>query len=242
MEDAFALYLKRWQQLKRFYRRYSTPESQEMLAVLPEVILDLRRRYGFLDLLITGSLAFGMCDENSDIDLIYFGRMRRHEWDFINSSEREEGLQFVHYLRNVLQKSISNRLGRNIDVHLPGRPYFELDNIQKSLLLLQQGNGNVDVFHVMRLAQFYQESRLCLPVDGIARQFSREIEASRGKCKPLDSEMREITGNLFTALSFKKYNRRLMVRGVSFPAEIKNLFFQMFEAFDADYITYGCSG
>ncbi len=199
--------VSRFRRVKQFFLNYETEESRRMIRELRGIYRDIGSRGMHVAFDLLGSLNFGIADRGSDIDLIVYLRGEECLADPNDACSVPQPLKAVFdALRDGLME---------IEVC----DSLDLDRVEKAIR-----NEDSNDTHLQRFA-FYRS--ICRPVN---LRLIKEVEsllldkpAFRRKLAAMVREYIRIMISSFRHIySFKKYQTRLIEKGIRMPTEISD--------------------
>ncbi len=193
--------------IKKFYRTFQTPETEDRLDSLEEVIPLLEARFqGDIAMDVMGSVNMGISQSSSDIDFIVYSRCTEPCHD-----------GFVHCQRfEQAQALLEDLQGPRYDFHI--LDCINLNQVEESI---HEKNFECEVtqrFLAYRAMGRPVNYRVIAPVEDLLDQdplFREEVEGS------VQSYLRIFCACSQNALSFKKYESRLTEIGIRLPDSVK---------------------
>lgn len=200
--------VSRFRRVKQFFLNYETEESRRMIRELRGIYRDIGNRGMHVAFDLLGSLNFGIADRGSDIDLIVYLRGEECLTDPNDACSIPQPLQAVFE---------ALRAGH---MEIEVCDSLDLDRVEKAIR-----NEDSNDTQLQRFA-FYRS--ICRPVN---LRLIKEVEsllldkpALRKKLAAMVREYIRIMISSFRHIySFKKYQTRLIEKGIRMPKEISDL-------------------
>jgi Icc-related predicted phosphoesterase len=200
--------ISRFNRVKKFFLGHETAASKHMIEELRGIYRDMGKRGIGIAFDLLGSLNFGIAEQGSDIDLIVYLRGEECRPDPNDACSVPPPLQMVFdELRN-----------RHLEIEVCDS--LDLDRIEKALRA-----GDADDGHLQRFA-FYRA--ICRPVNlRLIKEVENLLLYRPALRKKLETTVREYIRIMISSVrhiySFKKYESRLIEKGIRMPEEIADL-------------------
>ncbi len=200
--------ISRFNRVKNFFLGHETAASQHMIGELRGIYRDMGTRGMRVAFDLLGSLNFGIAEPGSDIDLIVYLRGEECRPDPNDACSVPQPLQTVF---DELRK-------RHLEIEVCDS--LDLDRIEEALRA-----GDADDGHLQRFA-FYRA--ICRPVNlRLIKEVENLLLDRPALRKKLEATVREYIRIMISSVrhiySFKKYESRLIEKGIRMPEEIADL-------------------
>ncbi|MBN1381126.1 MAG: metallophosphoesterase [Deltaproteobacteria bacterium] len=200
--------ISRFRRVKKFFLGHETETSKHMIRDLRTIYRELEKRGIHIAFDLLGSLNFGIANPGSDIDLIVYLRGEECVPDPNDACSIPQPLQAVF---DELHK-------RNLEIEVCDS--LDLDRVEQAIL-----SENLEDTHLQRFA-FYRAT--CRPVNlRLIKKVENLLLARPDLQKKLEASVREYIRIMISSVrhiySFKKYQSRLIEKGIKMPAEISDL-------------------
>jgi Icc-related predicted phosphoesterase/predicted nucleotidyltransferase len=200
--------ISRFRRVKKFFLGHETETSRHMIRELRLMYRDLKDRGMNVAFDLLGSLNFGIANPDSDIDLIVYLKGEECLPDPNDACKIPQPLQAV----------FDELKTRHLDIEVCDS--IDLDRVKKAILAEDLNDG-----HLQRFA-FYRAT--CRPINLRLIKDTENLLIRRPVLqKKLEAQVREYIRIMISSVrhiySFKKYQSRLIEKGIKMPAEIADL-------------------
>jgi len=200
--------ISRFRRVKKFFLGHETEASRHMMRELRTIYRDLNSRGMRIAFDLLGSINFGIAASGSDIDLIVYLRGQDCVPDPNDACTIPAPLQAVF---DELHK-------HNLAIEVCDS--LDLDRVETAIR-----NNDVDDSHLQRFA-FYRA--ICRPINlRLIKEVENQFLNRRILQKKVETSVREYLRIIVSSdrhiYSFKKYQSRLIEKGIKMPAEIADL-------------------
>ncbi|MBN1665422.1 MAG: metallophosphoesterase [Deltaproteobacteria bacterium] len=200
--------VSRFRRVKKFFLGHETDESKHMIGELRTIYRDMKKQGMNVAFDLLGSLNFGIANPGSDIDLIVYLRGEKCKPDQNDSCTIPRPLQTVF---DELQK-------HHIEIEV-------CDSLDRDRVKAAIFSGDLNDGHLQRFA-FYRAT--CRPINlRLIKEVENLLLQRPMLRKKLEADVKEYIRIIVSTTrhldSFKKYQSRLIEKGIRMPDEIADL-------------------
>lgn len=200
--------ISRFRRVKKFFLNHETDTSRHIVRELRLIYRDLQQRGMNVAFDLLGSVNFGIANPGSDIDLIVY----LHGQECVPDPNDACGIP------QPVQAVFDELKNRHLEIEVCDS--LDLDRVKNAITA-----ETLDDAHLQRFA-FYRA--VCRPVNlRLIKQVENLLRAKPALQKKLESSVREYIRIMISSVrhiySFKKYQSRLIEKGVKMPPEISEL-------------------